>query len=108
MNVTFRQLRVFVEVARHGSITRAAEALHLTPPAVSMQVKQVESQVGLSLFDREGRQLSLSTAGEYFLVHARRLLGALKETENAMGRFRRLEQGTLTIGMVSTAKYFVP
>lgn len=108
MNVTFRQLRVFVEVARHGSVTRAAEALHLTPPAVSMQVKEVESQVGVSLFDREGRQLSLSTAGEYFLVHARRMLGALKEAENAMGRFRRLEQGLLTIGMVSTAKYFVP
>ncbi len=108
MNVTFRQLRVFVEVAKHGSMRRAAEALHLTPPAVSMQIKEVEAQVGLSLFDREGRQVSLSTAGEYFVVHARRLLSGLKEAENAMARFRQLEHGTLTIGMVSTAKYFVP
>ena len=108
MNITFRQLRVFVEVAQQGSVTRAAEALHLTPPAVSMQVKEIESQVGLPLFDHEGRRVSLSTAGEYFLVHARRLLTALQDAEHAMARLRRLEQGRLTIGMVSTAKYFVP
>ena len=69
MNITFRQLRVFTEVAQQGSMIRAAAALHLTPPAVSMQIKEVEAQVGLSLFDRHGRQVSLSTAGEYFLVH---------------------------------------
>ena len=108
MNVTFRQLRVFTEVARHGSMIRAAESLHLTAPAVSMQIKEVEAQVGLSLFDRHGRQVSLSTAGEYFLVHARRLLANLKEADNAMARFKRLEHGLLTIGIVSTAKYFVP
>jgi DNA-binding transcriptional LysR family regulator len=108
MNVTFRQLRVFAEVAQHGSMVRAAEALHLTPPAVSMQIKEVEAQVGLSLFDRHGRQVSLSTAGEYFLVHARRLLADLREADNAMARFKRLEHGLLTIGIVSTAKYFVP
>lgn len=108
MNVTFRQLRVFAEVAQHGSMGRAAASLHLTPPAVSMQVKELEAQVGLSLFDRHGRQISLSTAGEYFLVHARRLLANLKEADNAMARFKRLEHGLLTIGIVSTAKYFVP
>jgi DNA-binding transcriptional LysR family regulator len=108
MNVTFRQLRVFAEVARQGSVQRAAEALHLTPPAVSMAVKEVEHQVGLSLFDREGRRLSLSTAGEYFLVYARRLLATLKEAEDAMARFTRAESGQLTIGMVSSAKYFLP
>jgi DNA-binding transcriptional LysR family regulator len=108
MNISFRQLRVFLEVAQTGSVTRAAEALHLTPPAVSMQIKEVEAQVGLKLFDRSGRTLSLSTAGEYFVVHAKRLLAALRDAENAMGRFKRLEHGTLTVGMVSTAKYFVP
>ena len=108
MNITFRQLRVFTEVAQQGSMARAAASLHLTPPAVSMQIKQVEAQVGLSLFDRQGRQLSLSTAGEYFLVHARRILANLKEAEHAMARFKRLEHGLLTIGIVSTAKYFVP
>jgi len=108
MNITFRQLRVFIEVARLNSVLRAAEALHLTPPAVSMQIKEIESQVGQQLFDRAGRRLSLSTAGEYFVVYARRLLGTLKEAEDAMARFRRLESGRLTIGMVSSAKYFLP
>jgi DNA-binding transcriptional LysR family regulator len=108
MNVTFRQLRVFAEVAQQGSMTRAADVLHLTPPAVSMQIREIESQVGLPLFDREGRQISLSTAGQYFQVHAKRILGAMKDAENAMARFKKLEHGQLTIGMVSTAKYFVP
>jgi DNA-binding transcriptional LysR family regulator len=108
VNVTFRQLRVFVEVAAQGSVSRAAEALHLTPPAVSMQLKEIESQVGLPLFDRGGRRLALSTAGEYFVVHAKRLLAVLKDAENAMARFKKLESGVLTVGMVSTAKYFVP
>lgn len=108
MNITFRQLRVFVEVARQGSMARAAATLHLTPPAVSMQIKEIETQVGLKLFDRNGRSVRLSTAGEYFVVHARRMLADLREAENAMARFSGLEQGLLTIGMLSTAKYFVP
>ncbi len=108
MNVTFRQLRVFVEVARQGSVLRASETLHLTPPAVSQQIKEVESQVGQVLFDRGGRKMTLTTAGEYFVVYARRLLGTLKEAEDAMARFRRLESGRLTLGMVSSAKYFLP
>src|SRR5574337_1754960 len=101
MNVTFRQLRVFAEVARCGSVLRAAEALHLSPPAVSMQVKEIESQFGLTLFDRAGRRLSLSTAGEYFLVYVRRMLATLKEADDAMARFKRVESGLLTIGMRS-------
>ena len=108
MNITFRQLRVFAEVAQLASMARAAESLHLTPPAVSMQIKEIESQVGLPLFDRHGRTVSLSTAGEYFLVYAKRLLATLKDAESAMARFRKLEAGLLTVGLVSTAKYFVP
>jgi DNA-binding transcriptional LysR family regulator len=73
-----------------------------------MQIKEIEIQVGLPLFDRVGRTLSLSTAGEYFVVHAKRMLATLRDAENAMSRFKRLEQGLLTVGMVSTAKYIVP
>lgn len=108
MNLTFRQLRVFAEVVRLGSNQRAAAALHITPPAVSMQIKELENQLGLALFNREGRQLSLSTAGEYFLVHAKRLLAAHKDAEDGMTRFLRLDRGILTLGIVSTAKHFVP
>lgn len=108
MHITFRQLQIFAEVARQGSSQRAATVLHITPPAVSMQLRELEAQVGLPLFDREGRKLTLSTAGEYFLVHAKRMLAALKDAEGFMTSFRQLDRGKLTIGMVSTAKYFVP
>ncbi|QHE77340.1 LysR family transcriptional regulator [Hydrogenophaga sp. PBL-H3] len=107
-NATFRQLRVFNEVARHLSFARAAEVLHLTPPAVTMQIKELEGHVGLPLFDRRGRVVSLTTAGEYMLVYARKVLATLKDAEDAAARLQRLEVGTLTIGMVSTAKYFLP
>lgn len=107
-NVTLRQARIFSEAARALSFVRAAEILHLTPPAVTLQIKELEAAVGLPLFDRHGRQISLTTAGEYYLVYARRLLATVKEAEDAMARLRRLESGLLTVGMVSTAKYFVP
>jgi DNA-binding transcriptional LysR family regulator len=107
-NLTFRQLRVFAEVARQLSFVRAAEALHLTPPAVTMQVKDLEAAVGLQLFHRDGRKVALTTAGEYFLIYARRLLATLKEAGDAIARLRGVEAGTLNVGLVSTAKYFVP
>lgn len=107
-NITFRQIRVFTEVARQLSFVRAAEALHLTPPAVTMQVKELEAQLELPLFDRQGRQVALTTAGGYFLVHAKRLLAVMKDADGAMQRFRKLETGLLSVGLVSTAKYFVP
>jgi DNA-binding transcriptional LysR family regulator len=107
-SVTFRQLRVFTEVARHLSFSRAAESLHLTPPAVTMQVKELEGHVGLPLFERQGRQVQLTMAGEYFLVYAKRLLSTLKDADNVMARFKRVETGVLTIGLLSTAGYFLP
>ena len=107
-NATFRQLRVFTEVAKHLSFARAAEALHLSPPAVTMQIKELEGHVGFALFDRQGRQVSLTTGGEYMLVYARKMLATLKDAEDAAARLQRLEVGNLTIGMVSTAKYFLP
>lgn len=107
-NATIRQLKVFAEVARHLSFARAAEVLHLTPPAVTMQVKELEGHIGLPLFERQGRLVTLTTAGEYMLVYARKVLATLKDAEDAAARLKRLEVGTLTIGMVSTAKYFLP
>src|SRR5579862_306705 len=108
LNVTLRQLQVFAAAARHLSFARAAEELHLTAPAVSMQIKELENIVGLSLFDRSGRAIALSTPGEYFLLHARRMLGALKDAENTVARLKGVQSGKLTLGMASTAKYFVP
>ncbi|TSE26427.1 HTH-type transcriptional activator CmpR [Tepidimonas sediminis] len=107
-NATFRQLRIFVEVARHLSFARAAEALHLTPPAVTMQIKELEGHVGLPLFERQGRRVALTTAGEYMLVYARKVLATLKDAEDTAARLKRLEAGQLTIGMVGSAQYFLP
>lgn len=106
-NATFRQLRVFNEVARHLSFVRAAENLHLTPPAVTMQVKELEGHVGMPLFERRGKQVSLTTTGEYMLVYARKILATVKDAEDAAARLQRAETGVLTIGFVSTAKYFL-
>jgi DNA-binding transcriptional LysR family regulator len=107
-NVTMRQLRIFSAVAQHLSFARAAETLHLTPPAVSMQVKELEASVGLPLFDRSGRRVSLTTTGEYMLSYARRVLAVMKDAEDTIARFRGLTGGQLAIGMVSTAEYFLP
>ncbi len=107
-NVTLRQLRVFAAAAKHQSFGKAAEELHLTPPAVSMQIRELEDQVGLPLFDRTGRAVSLTVTGEYLLVYVRKMLATLKDAEDAIAKFRGLEAGRLTIGMVSTAKYYMP
>lgn len=107
-NATFRQLRVFSEVARHLSFAQAAESLSLTPPAVTMQVRELEKHIGMPLFDRSGRSVALTTVGEYMLVYARKMLSTLKDAEDAAARLQKLEVGLLTIGMVSNAKYFVP
>ncbi|HGO6088788.1 LysR family transcriptional regulator [Burkholderia cepacia] len=106
--VTLRQLRVFVAVARHLNFARAAGTLNLTPPAVTMQVRELESQVGLPLFDREGKNVSLTITGEYLLVYARKILATLKDAEDMVASFKKVQTGRLVIGMVSTAQYFIP
>jgi DNA-binding transcriptional LysR family regulator len=107
-NATLRQLRIFSSVARHLSFVRAAEELKLTAPAVSMQVKELEAEVGLPLFDRTSRQVALTVVGEYVLAQTRRVLGAMRDAEDLVARFRGLQGGALDVGMVSTAKYFLP
>ena len=107
-NVTLRQLRVFASVARHQSFARAADELSLTPPAVSMQVKELEAQVGLPLFDRSRRHVALTTVGEYVLAHTRRVLAVMRDAEDMVANLRGLQGGELDVGMVGTAEYFLP
>lgn len=107
-NVSLRQLRVFASVARHLSFIRAAEELKLTAPAVSMQIKELEREIGLPLFDRTSRQVSLTMIGEYMLSYTRRVLATMRDAEDFVARFRDLKTGPLDVGMVSTAKYFLP
>jgi LysR family transcriptional regulator, low CO2-responsive transcriptional regulator len=106
--VSLRQLRAFSEAARTQSFARAASALHVTQPAVSMQIRELESAVGLPLFERSGRAVRLTTSGEYFLVYTRRILATLKEAEDTIARLRGLKGGRVSIGMVGTAEHFLP
>lgn len=107
-NVTLRQLKVFEAVATHLSFSRAAEALHLTQPAVSMQIQALAELAGLPLFEQMGKKIYLTAAGEELLRHARGVALQLREAEEALAAIRGIEGGRLTLGVVSTAKYFAP
>ena len=81
-SVTLRQLRAFAAVAQRSNFARAAHDLHLTPPAVTMQIKELEREVGLPLFDRAAKQIQLTLTGEYLLTYVRRMLAELKNADD--------------------------
>ena len=107
-NVTLRQLKIFEAVARHLSFSRAAEELHLTQPAVSMQVQALEDLAGLPLTEQAGKKVRLTAAGEELARQARRIAEQLREAGEALAALKGVEAGRLKIGVVSTAKYFAP
>lgn len=106
--ITFRQLETFAAVAKQNSFTRAAEALHLTQPAVSIQVRQITDTVGLPLFEQSGRDLVLTSAGEELLKTVRSLDDIWNRFESAIDELRGMKRGKLRVALVSTAKYFLP
>ena len=108
MHITLRHLRIFEAVAKHGSISRAANELHPTQPAVSMQMKQLEAQIGLALVQQTGRRMCPTEAGQAQRIHARDIAGRMIELNASMEQFRRLERGLLRLAVVSTANYFLP
>ncbi|MFC0135925.1 LysR family transcriptional regulator [Massilia eurypsychrophila] len=105
---TLRQLDTFLEVARQLSVSRAAEVLHVTQPAVSMQIRQLEEIVGIALYEQVGRKIALTDAGLDFEAYAIGAVAQLKQLDDAMAQRRGLKKGRVTLAMVSTAKYFVP
>jgi len=106
--ITLRQLETFAAVARLGSFSRAAEALHLTQPAVSIQIRQLAETVGMPLFDQAGRALRLTAAGDELLATTRRLDDVWNRFESAIDELRGLKRGKLRVALVTTAKYFLP
>lgn len=108
INITLRQLVIFEAVGRLGSISRAAGELNLTQPAVSMQVKQLEEQVGLPLIDHAGKKLVLTEAGEELARHARELIAKMSDLKSAMKQHLSLECGILRIALISTMSFFLP
>lgn len=107
-NATLRQLQIFASAARHQSFSRASTELHLTQPAVSMQVRQLEESAGVSLFERVGRRVSLTSAGHELLEYVQRILTAIQDAEDTFATIKAVDSGKLTIAVVSTAKYFAP
>jgi len=108
MHLTLRQLKVFESVARHLNYTRAAEELHLTQPAVSMQVKQLEDSLGVALFEQLGKRIHLTEAGQEVLTYARAVNQQLDELEAELNRIKGLSGGRLRISVATTANYFIP
>jgi LysR family transcriptional regulator, low CO2-responsive transcriptional regulator len=107
-NATLRQLRVFQTVARHSSFSRAAEELHLTQPAVSAQVKELEGHAGLPLFERLGKRIYLTAAGAELLEHSRAIVQQFREAEEAMARLKGVAGGRLNVAVISAGDYFFP
>jgi DNA-binding transcriptional LysR family regulator len=110
-NLTLRQLRLFEAVATLLSYSRAAEQMNVTQPAVSMQVQQLEAELGLQLLVKSGKKVTLSQAGEEMLRQVRRILNQVLIAEEAMGAFHQSEGGRgglLHLGVVSSAHYFAP
>lgn len=105
---TLRQLDTFLEVARELSISRAAAKLHVTQPAVSMQIRQLEEAVGMPLYEQAGRKIRLTDAGADFQQYAIGAIAQLKQLDDAMAERRGIKKGRVELAIVSTAKYFVP
>jgi len=108
LHLTLRQLKVFESVARHLNFTRAAEELFLSQPAVSMQVKLLEKQLGLALFEQLGKRIHLTEAGGEVLVYARGVTQQLDELESVLDLMKGLGGGRLRISVATTANYFIP
>jgi DNA-binding transcriptional LysR family regulator len=109
MDVTLHQLAIFRAVARGMSYTRAAEALHISQPAVSRQVQWLEDALGVAVFERLGRGVRLTSAGEDVLVYAQRVDALLDELRAVMAERGELRRGSLRLIGTSTAgEYLLP
>ncbi len=98
MSITHAQLRAFHAVAGEGSFTRAAEALHVTQPTLSAQVKSLEENYGVLLFDRRGRRVEPTELGRQLLAITRRYFGLESEAEQLLAAMRALSGGHLRVG----------
>lgn len=107
--MNLHQLRVFYFVAQCLSFSKASEELHISQPAVSVQVRKLEEEVGVELIEQIGKKLYLTGPGENLKVYAERIFSAEREAENMLGDFRELNSGELIISTSSTlGTYYVP
>ena len=100
-------LRFFHAVAETGSFTRAAEELLLTQPAVSSQIIKLEDEIGQKLFERRGKQVQLTRAGQILHSQCRKIFIQLREAETVLNDLKSLESGRLTLGTVDVISIYV-
>src|SRR5215468_7436387 len=101
-HIELRHLRYFLAVAETAHFTRAAAKVNVTQPTLSHQIRELESQLNLELFDRVGRRVKLTAAGETLLLHARKVLHELDQAQSALGELHGLKRGLLRVGIVQT------
>lgn len=97
-----RQVRYFLAVAEHESFTRAADALHVSQPALSQQVRLMEESLGVQLFDRSGRTTRLTDSGEVYLQYVRRASQEFREAKRAVHDVNDLSRGALRVAVTPT------
>jgi DNA-binding transcriptional LysR family regulator len=107
-NLSLKQLRTVQEIATQGKISSAANALSLTAPAVTIQLKQAEEEIGLALFDRTQEGMRLTAAGQAVIETAQEIEERLRVLQDRLDAIRGVRAGSLRLGVVSTAKYFAP
>lgn len=108
MHLTLQQLKLFESVSRLGSYTRAAEELCITQPAVSIQIKRLEEQVGLPLFEQVGKKTFPTAAGKTMYEASRDILNRVEELKISIEELNGTVKGSLQMSVVTTAKYFLP
>ncbi|MFC9776915.1 selenium metabolism-associated LysR family transcriptional regulator [Paenibacillus chitinolyticus] len=109
MALNFHQLHIFYTVAEKGSFSHAAQALHMTQPAVTMQVQSLEDHFGIKLFHRSTKKIELTEAGRTLIPYARKCVELIRETENAMTGFTAMAEGRLQLGASLTmGEYILP
>lgn len=106
--VTLKQLRALSAVMRTGTVSAAAKALHVTPPAISLRLRQLEENAQMPLFERTDSGLRATDAGHEILSATQRIEAALSECGEAIEMLRGIEGGRVSVGVISTAKYFAP
>jgi DNA-binding transcriptional LysR family regulator len=105
--MNLHQLEIFRAVAERGSVSRAAEALFLSQPGVSLQIKALEKSLGLHLFEKHGRTLRLTEAGHELLKYSERIFALLDETRQVMEELGGAKRGTVKVAASTTAGIYV-
>lgn len=107
-HATLHQLRIFLTVARHSSFARAAEELHLSPPTLSLQVKQLSETVGEALFEQLGKKIYLTAAGQTLADACQDIESRMERLSQDLAALRGINKGSLKIAILTTVKYTVP